>query len=135
MVEPLKKLLINGKAVSGEFVKERLFGGFCNCGGVMLQKLWINSEDEAILIAECEKCWKNQAKIFNSLSFIGQTDVTVLDKSKFKQFLNKVLSGSEYEALVNKALGQDYQPSALSRAKKKLAEMNLEIDDVLDILK
>ncbi len=134
-VEPLKRVIIDDKALKGEEVREKKFGGFCSCGGIMHQKLWIRNGANEILISECEKCWKNEAMIFNSRRFVRKEDVAVLSRSEFMEFLKEILSDTEFEAVLNKAKGSSYKPSALSRAKKKLAERDIELDEVIEILK
>ncbi len=135
LVEPLKKVIIEDRAIKGDEVRGSKFGGFCNCGGIMHQKFWIQNGAKEILISECEKCWKNEAMIFNSRRFVGKQEVRVLSKSEFIEYLRSILSDLEFEAVLGKARGSAYKPAALTRAKKKLTEMDLSIDEVIEVLK
>ncbi len=134
LIEPLRKVILDGVAYSGVEVQDELFGGFCDCGGIMFQKLWIENETRKILISECEKCWKNEATIFNSLRFEGKQDVEVLGRHEFKKFLSEVLDESELEALINRAKNREYHPMKYSSAKKKISKMKLEVEEVLELL-
>lgn len=134
-LEPLKKVVIEDLGYSGEEVKRRSFGGFCDCGGKMFQKLWVKIENTRIMISECEKCWKNSAYFFNSLKFLRKEDVSVIEKSAILDFLKNYLSDLELEALVAKAKDKVYKPVDLSRAKKKLSEMNFSLEEILPVLK
>jgi len=132
LIEPLIKLIINGHAVPGERVKERLFGGFCRCGGVMYQKLWFQQDNYKILVSECEKCWRNEALSFNGRKALAWRDeVKVVDRTGFKDFLKEYLTTAEYEALEAKARGEEYNYNALSRARKKLEEIGLSVEEVV----
>jgi hypothetical protein len=135
LVEPLGKLILNGIGYSGEGVEEGLFGGFCHCGGVMYQKFWFKTDNESILVSECEKCWKHKAMIFNSTSFVGCEDVEVLGRYEFVEFLKEVLSEKEFEALVRKANGDEFNSIAYSNAKKKLKELNIDPSEVQNLIK
>ncbi len=135
LVEPLKKVILEDTVYSGEEVEDEFFGGFCSCGGLMIQKLWIESDNKKILVCECEKCWKNEAIIFNSYNFETRQDVEVLGRYEFMNYLKQILTGSEFEALLNKAQNKEFKPIAYSNAKKKLSKMNFEIEEILDILR
>ncbi len=135
VVEPLKKVIIDNRVLRSEEVKDKKFGGFCTCGGLMHQKFWIQNGSKEILISECEKCWRNEALIFNSKRFVGREEVTVLNKADFIKYLRDMLTEVEFESLIKKASNSSYKPSALSRAKKKLGEMGLGIDEVLELLR
>ncbi len=135
LVEPLGKLILNGIGYSGEKVEEELFGGFCQCGGVMYQRFWFKRGAESILVSECEKCWKYKAMIFNSLSFVGCEDVEVLGRYDLVDFLKEILSEKELEALVKKAKGEEFHPIAYSNAKKKLSEIEIEPNEVINLIK
>lgn len=135
LVEPLKKVILEDTAYAGEEVEEKFFGGFCECGGLMLQKLWVQSGNKRILISECEKCWKNKAIVFSSFKFEEKRDVDVLNRHEFAEYLKNFLTDSEFEALLNKAKGREFQSIAYSNAKKKLLDMNFTIEEVLDILR
>jgi len=129
------KLIINGHAVPGERVKEKMFGGFCKCGGVMYQKLWFQQDNYKILVSECEKCWRNEALSFNGRKALAWRDeVKVIDRTDLKDFLKEHLSTAEYEALEAKAQGEEYNYNAFSRAKKKLEEMGLSVEEVIAYL-
>lgn len=135
LVEPLMKLIINGHAVPGERVKEKMFGGFCKCGGVMYQKLWFQQDNYKILVSECEKCWRNEALSFNGRKALAWRDeVKVIDRTDLKDFLKEHLSTAEYEALEAKAQGEEYNYNAFSRAKKKLEEIGLSVEEVVAYL-
>ncbi len=136
VIEPLKKVVIDNKAYDVKVQNGKLFGGFCNCGGILKQKFWISvdSGSKKILISECDDCWKNVAMVFNSTKFVEKRDVRVLTRKDMKDFLSEVLSPSEYEAVISKARGDRYNPSAMSRAKKKLSEMNLDVNEILQFL-
>lgn len=135
LIEPLKKVVLDDTVMSGEEVKEELFGGFCTCGGWMFQKIWIESETKKILISECEKCWKNEAIIFNSLKFETKQEVKVIGKHEFVEFLKEILSNSEIEAIINKARNREFHSIAYSNAKKKLLNMNFKMEEVLEMLR
>jgi hypothetical protein len=134
LVEPLKKVIIDNRAYSGEQQNGNYFGGFCTCGGIMRQRIWVETDSSSILISECDDCWKNIALIFNSKKFAGKKEVKTLGKREFGEFLKEILSPSEVESILNKARGERYNPSSLSRAKKKLARMNLGLEEVLKVI-
>ncbi len=135
LIEPLKKVILDGIAHSGTEVQGELFGGFCSCGGIMFQKLWIENETRKILISECEKCWKNEAMIFNSTNFEGKQDVEVLGRNEFRDFLKEILDESELEAVINRARNREYHPMKCSAAKKKISRIKLKIEEVLELLR
>ncbi|HDN73598.1 MAG TPA: hypothetical protein ENG16_01065 [Archaeoglobus sp.] len=135
VLEPLKKAIVNHRAVNLEEITAKKFGGFCSCGGVMFQKSWVRNENREILISECERCWKIEALVFNSRRFVRKEDVIIIKGDDFVNFLRDFLSESEFEAVIGKAKGNKYKPTALSRAKKRLSNLNLNIDEVLTLLK
>jgi hypothetical protein len=135
LLEPIKKVMIEDVAHSYEEVKEKTFGGFCECGAAMFQKLWLSIENLKILISECEKCWKNSAYLFNSTKFLRKEDVIVVEKSGILEYLKNYLSDLEIEAIIGKARSKPYKPSDLSRAKKKLDEMRIPLEGLLEIIK
>jgi len=135
LIEPLRKAVIDGVAYSVEEVNEDLFGGFCNCGGKMFQKFWLNLETTRILFSECEKCWKNHAYIFNSTKFLKKEEVNLVEKGGLLEYLKTFLTDLELEALVSRAQNRVYKPQDLARAKKKLSEINLPFEELLESLK
>ncbi len=131
-VEPINRLIRDKKAVKGEKVNQKYFGGFCECGGIMYQKSWFHYDSHSILISECEKCWKNEFMNFNGRTKTGSKGkIQVIERSDFREFIRDLLSTSEFEAVLSKSRGESYNASALSRAKKKLEEMDLPFDEVL----
>lgn len=135
LLEPLKKVVVEDLGYSGEVVEEKRFGGFCDCGGKMFQRIWVKLENTKIMISECEKCWKNSAYFFNFTKFLRKEDVQVVDKNAIVEFFKNYLSDLEIEALIAKARNRAYKPSDFSRAKKKLDEMNFSVEEVLSVLK
>lgn len=135
LLEPLKKVVIEDLSYSGEAIDYKRFGGFCECGGKMFQKLWVKLEDTRIMISECEKCWKNSAYFFNLKKFLRKEEVQVVEKNAIVEFFKNYLSDLELEALIAKAKDRVYRPVDLSRAKKKLNDMNFSLEEVLTILK
>ncbi len=134
-IEPLDKLITEKGTLMGERVRENFFGGFCGCGGIMYQKTWFQDGNGSILISECEKCWKNEALNFNGETPVGtKKEIRVIERAEFKEFLKEVLSNAEFEAVLAKSSGEEYNSNALSRAKKKLEELNLTLDEVLSHL-
>lgn len=134
-IEPIKRVVLDDVAYEVEIVNEKIFGGFCDCGGSMFQKLWLKIENLRILLSECDKCWKNIAYFFNSTKFVKKEDAKVVEKSNFIDYLKNYLSDLEIQAMLEKAKGKPYKPVDLSRAKKKLTEMNFPFEEVLEILK
>ncbi|MEM1578170.1 MAG: hypothetical protein QXN34_03190 [Archaeoglobaceae archaeon] len=134
-IEPIKRVVLDDIAYNGETVNGKIFGGFCDCGGSMFQKVWLKIENLRILISECEKCWKNSAYFFNSTKFVKKEEAKVIEKSNFIEYLKNYLSDLEIQAMLEKAKGKPYKPADLSRAKKKLTEMNFSFEDVLEVLK
>ncbi|MEM2086854.1 MAG: hypothetical protein QXF06_05555, partial [Archaeoglobaceae archaeon] len=122
-------------AHSLEEVNERLFGGFCDCGGSMFQKFWLNLKEMRILISECEKCWKNHAYIFNSTKFVKKDEVKLITKNEILDYLKSILTDLEVEAIIGKAKDKTYKPQDLARAKKKLNDMNLPFESLVDLLR
>ncbi|WP_203219014.1 hypothetical protein [Geoglobus acetivorans] len=131
-IEPLKVLIYGGKALKGE--EGSGFGGFCSCGGEMQQITWHSDQDIRILIAECETCWKTEAIVFRDRQFVERCEVKVFKRNELKDLLSELLSSSEYEALMAKRLGEQYNYSAFSRAKKKLEEMGFDAEELLSEL-
>jgi len=135
LIEPLMKMFIHDHIVEGEKVKEKLFGGFCVCGGIMYQKSWFHMENILVVVSECEKCWRNEAMAFNgSKALVSRDEVEVVDRTQIKQFLKRLLSQSEYEALITKARGEGYNYNAYSRAKSRLERIGLPVDEILSYL-
>jgi hypothetical protein len=134
-IEPINRLIRDKKAFKGEKVDKKYFGGFCDCGGIMYQKSWFHFDSHSILISECEKCWKNEFMNFNGRTRSGSKgNVQVVERAEFKDFIRELLSASEFEAVVAKTRGESYNSAALSRAKRKLEEMNLPFDEVLPFI-
>ena len=77
ILDPLYRAIVDGRMVEGERVKSKQFGGFCRCGGVMHQKLWLNLDGKRVLVSECEKCWRNEATLFEGKEVVGRVEVTV----------------------------------------------------------
>ncbi len=101
------------------------FGGFCECGGKMNQLGWIGNW---IMISECESCWKVEAFVFENFKFVRRFELRVID---LKDFLKELLSESELDSIFKKANGLSYSYSSFSRAKRKLEEMNVNLDEIL----
>ncbi|MDK2796399.1 MAG: hypothetical protein PWQ58_1598 [Archaeoglobaceae archaeon] len=135
LIEPIKIAVIDNVAYNISEVNEKLFGGFCECGGKMLQKFWLNMEELRVLFSECEKCWKNHAYFFNSTKFLRKEEVRLIEKGEILDFLKNYLTDLEIEALVNKAQNKLYKPQDLARAKKKLLDMNFPFEDLVSLLK
>ncbi len=131
-VDPLSIVLLNNRALKAEKINGNIFGGFCRCGGIMLQKAWV---DESILISECEQCWRTEAFTFNGRKFLERREVKAVYRHNFEEFLREILTSSELEAVIGKARGYQYSYNAYSRAKKKLEEMNIDVSEVLSILR
>lgn len=131
LIEHLTKVQVDGSFVQGEKVNNNFFGGFCSCGGIMYQKLWFKTNGSSMVISECEKCWRNEAMEFNGKKFISREEVEVVDRVDFKNLLKDYLSNSEYSALDSKWNNEEYNYGAFSRAKKKLEEMGLNLEDVI----
>jgi len=131
-IEPLNRLIKGNKAIKGEKVQEEYFGGFCDCGGIMYQKSWFSDDGVSFLISECEKCWKNELLSFNGNQLAGEKEeVQVVDRVELKEFIQDFLTPAEYEAIVARSKGESYSSSALSRAKKKLEEIDLTIEEII----
>ncbi|MFN3383724.1 MAG: hypothetical protein ACK401_02365 [Archaeoglobaceae archaeon] len=135
LLEPLKKVVIEDLTYSGEEIHQKRFGGFCDCGGKMFQKLWVKIENTRIMISECEKCWNHSAYFFNSSKFLRKENVHVIEKNAIADFLKNYLTDLEIEALIARARDKVYKPADLSRAKKKLSDMNISLEEILAILK
>ncbi len=130
-VEPFSLLIIDGKAVKVERVDGNLFGGFCKCGGLMIQRGWV---DESIMISECERCWRVEAFVFNGRRLIERRDVVTVYRQNITEFLREILSPSEFEAIVNRAKNVQYNYNAFSRAKKKLEDLKMSPEEVLRLI-
>lgn len=135
LIEPIKKAIIDNLAYDTEEVNGKIFGGFCDCGGSMLQKFWLKLEGMRILISECEKCWKNHAYVFNSTKFIKKEDVRLIAKGEILDYLKSFLTDLEVEAIIGKAQNRLYKPQDFARAKKKLSDMNLPFEAIANLLK
>ncbi len=135
VIEPLRKILIEDKAVDCEEVREDLFGGFCSCGGKLKQRFWAKNGDRSVMIAECEKCWTHEAIIFEGRSFKERLRPKIVTKRGLIDFLKDVLSEAEFEAVKNRLVGKNFNPTSFSRAKKRLERMNVSLDRILEILK
>ncbi|MEG9195454.1 MAG: hypothetical protein V6S10_09085 [Candidatus Methanoglobus sp.] len=135
LIEPLKLAVIENVAYGVQEVSEKLFGGFCDCGGRMLQKFWLNLEGMRILFSECEKCWKNHAYLFNSTKFLRREEVRLVGRGEILDYLKNFLTELELEALLSKAQSKIYKPQDLARAKKKLSDMNLPFEEIVSLLK
>lgn len=101
------------------------FGGFCSCGGFMNQIGWV---DEWLMVAECENCWKIEAFIYENFNFVKRFEVEVLS---LPELLKIVLTEDEFNSLLNKAKGLDYDQDSFSMARKKLENMNFDVDGLL----
>ncbi|MCS7144350.1 MAG: hypothetical protein NZ879_04945 [Archaeoglobaceae archaeon] len=135
LIEQIRKVVIDNMAYSVDDVSEKVFGGFCDCGGSMFQKFWLRLEGMSILISECEKCWKNHAYIFNSTKFIKKEDVKLIAKNEIVDYLKSFLTDLEVEAIIGKAQDRVYKPQDLVRAKRKLSDMNLPFEGLVNLLK
>ncbi|RLI75483.1 hypothetical protein DRP05_14705 [Archaeoglobales archaeon] len=133
-IEPLSKIFIDGKVYDGERVKDKLFGGFCECGGLMFQKIWANVDGRNYLISECEKCWKNEVMEFNNVSLIERTSIEVVDRANVTEFIGEFLTEAELGSIRNKVRGKDYNYNAFSRAKKKLEEIGLDYREIAHLI-
>lgn len=130
-IDPFSVVLIEGRAFKAEKVDGNIFGGFCKCGGIMLQKAWV---DDTLMISECERCWKVEAFRFNGKKLIERCDVIVISRQNLLEFLREILTPAELEAIQNKARNLSYNYNAFSRAKKKIEELKLNLDEILGIL-
>ncbi|MFP3909154.1 MAG: hypothetical protein ACOC5L_01775 [Halobacteriota archaeon] len=130
LIEHLLKMQVNNHFVEGEKVRDSVFGGFCDCSGTMFQKMWFELDGKSILISECEKCWKNEAMVFNNGELNSRKEIEVVDRRDLNNVLKSILSDSEYEALNSKWKNEDYNYNAFSRAKKKLYEVGLSPEEV-----
>ncbi|MCX8172237.1 MAG: hypothetical protein N3D09_01305 [Archaeoglobaceae archaeon] len=135
LIESLRKAVIDNIAYDVNDVHEKLFGGFCDCGGMMFQKFWLKLENTNILISECEKCWKNHAYVFNSMKFMRREEVKVVEKGELVEYLRNFLTDLELEAVVGRAQNKLYKPQDLARAKKKLFEINLPFETLVNFLR
>lgn len=130
LIEHLLKMQVNNHFVEGEKVRDSIFGGFCDCSGIMFQKMWFELDGKSVLVSECEKCWKNDAMTFNNGSLTSRKEIEVVDRRDFSDVLKSILSNSEYDALISKWRNDDYNYNAYSRAKKKLNEVGLSPEEV-----
>jgi len=121
---------VNKHFFDGEKVKDQVFGGFCTCGGTMYQKIWFKVDNNPILVSECEKCWRNEAMTFNSTTLVKREEIEVVDRRDFKDLLLKILTEKEYKTIQAKWRNEEYNPSTLSNAKKKLELAGLALDEI-----
>ncbi len=128
-IEPLKTLIYNGKAIKG--LNSEGFGGFCKCNGIMIQKTWHETNSLKILVSECENCWRTEILVFSGNDLIERKEIRVINRSEIKNFLAERLSDSEFEAILAKAKGLDYNYSSFSRAKKKLEIMGFDVSEII----
>jgi len=105
------------------------FGGFCKCGGFMNQLGWVNNW---VMIAECESCWKVEAFVYDNFKFVKRFELEVIG---IIDFLKEILTESELDSIFRKVKGLSYNYSSFSRAKKKLEEINLDINFILNELR
>ena len=132
-IEPMNTLILDGKAIEGERVNGEMFGGFCDCGGVMLQKAVFRGNERNVILSECERCWKNRAMVFEDEN-VSVRDVEVINRGRIREFLGEFLSESELEAVKDKARGRDYSYASFSKAKKKIENMGLDISELMRLL-
>ena len=132
LLEPFSVLLVDGNALKVERVDGNVFGGFCKCGGIMVQKAWIG---ERILLSECEKCWKVEAFIFNGSKLMGRKEVKVIYRQNIDEFLRDILSPAELDAIYRKARNTTYNYNAFSRAKRKLEELSIDVNEIIGLLR
>ena len=132
LLEPFSILIIDGNALKVERVDGNVFGGFCRCGGIMVQKAWI---EERILISECEKCWRVEALIFNGRKLVDRLEVKVIYRQNIDEFLRDLLSPAELEAIYRKARNSTYNYNAFSRAKRKLEELKIDVNEIIGLLR
>ena len=132
LLEPFSVLLIDGNALKVERVDGNVFGGFCKCGGIMVQKAWIG---EKILLSECEKCWRVEAFIFNGRKLMGREEVKVIYRQNIDEFLRDILSPAELDAIYKKAKNTTYNYNAFSRAKRKLEELSIDVNEIIGLLR
>lgn len=132
-VEPLKLLICDNEASKG--VKaERIFGGFCECGGIMFQKSWHLINGRKLLVSECDKCWKVKAYAFSGLDLVDTFEVKTYTRANLLDLLRELLSEAEFNAVVEKFNGGNYNYSALSRAKKKLENLGVDFEELISHL-
>ncbi|MDI9645247.1 MAG: hypothetical protein QFX40_00960 [Archaeoglobales archaeon] len=135
LIEPLRKFLLEGAALDCEEVDQNLFGGFCSCGGTLRQRFWIRRDNLEIMISECERCWSYEMAVFENKKFVERKKVEVIKKKEVRDLLKDLLSPAEFEALIGKVEGRNYNPSLFSRAKKRLSDLNLDISKIIEILR
>ncbi len=134
VIEPLSRVFVDDRVVKLNKLNDSTFGGFCSCGGEMVQRGIATVGDERMIIVECKSCWKTDAIVFNGRLRTEKVEVEIVDRRNFKEFLKKHLTELEYESLIKKAHGEDYNYNAFSRAKKKLEDMGFDADEVLLLL-
>ena len=132
-VEPLK-LLICGNEASKGVKAERIFGGFCDCGGIMFQKSWHVLNGRKLLVSECDKCWKVKAYAFSGVELVETFELETYSRANLLDLLKELLSEAEYAAIVEKFNGGNYNYSAFSRAKKKLESMGFDFEELVSHL-
>jgi len=132
LLEPFSVLLVDGNALKVERVDGNVFGGFCKCGGIMVQKAWIG---ERILLSECEKCWRVEAFIFNGRKLMSREEVKVIYRQNIDEFLRDILSPAELDAIYRKAKNTTYNYNAFSRAKRKLEELSIDVNEIIGLLR
>ncbi len=134
-IEPLNSIIIGDKALTGERVEDGIFGGFCNCGGVMYQRARFKNGNTGIVLSECEKCWKNQAIVISldEGKVEKKLEVEVVNRGKVQEFLKSLLSESEYESLKSKMMGKEYSYASFSKAKKKLEKLGIDVNELASL--
>ncbi len=132
-VEPLKLLIYESEASRGEKA-ENYFGGFCECGGVMYQKSWHNVNGKKLLVSECEKCWKVKAFAFSGLDLVESFELKLYSRGNIKELLKDILTDVEYQAVLEKLNGGNYNYSAFSRAKKKVESLGIRFEELASYL-
>jgi len=105
------------------------FGGFCECGGLMNQIGWVGMW---LMVSECESCWKVEVFLYKDFIFVERFEIPCLS---MREFLMEILTPSEFDALIKRLNGKRYNYSMFSRAKKKIEEINLSFDKIIEILK
>ncbi len=129
-LDPLSIVLIDGKAFRAEKVNGNVFGGFCRCGGIMVQRAWVGDN---LMISECEKCWRVEAFFFNGRRLIERRDVEVFYRRNIKDFLKLFLTNSELEALILKAkTGEERRE--FESARRKLEGLSIDVKELLSLL-
>jgi len=132
-IEPANILIYEEQASSGKKAKG-WFGGFCECGGTLIQRTWHNINGRDILISECDRCWRFKLIAFVEYEVYEISDVVSFNRNNLREFFKSFLSEAEYEAVMTKIEGKNYNYSAFSRAKKRFEEMGLDIDSFLKLI-